>query len=573
MHQFELAMRHSLTSVTMKSPTQKDFNCIFQWLYHRIDPSYRFMKSIEQEVPPLLKLMRYPFERSITKSQIAAVGGQNWSTFLALLHWMMQLAVMLERYAQGAYEGACAEAGFDVSGDRIIFGFLSRAYHDWLLMGDEGDAEGGGSAEEEEARVVRPHVERMAAEFAEGNRRYLEELALLEAEHRALEEQVAEMERAEADVQKLEKHREILEGDKREFEAYNEGMAAKAEKYEGRVRAFRAQIDGVDEEVRQAETERDALRSGVEGLGIEVGDIDRMIGERERLQKGVEGTVARLDEARRKAGDREADARARLDLLEREIERYNALGYGVGIIPSSGRNATGEDHELVLSSRTPDALSSSSATTSALRPQDILESRPVTSTRPRLQQLRTTIQNRRTTALEADAALLEMLSTTGEALEDKRTEVEALEHRVRLASEEFDKLRENVGTARTASEAQVERMERELSRMREGVRSEGEGWEGREVVVAVEYERLVLRADALREELHTQVERMLNDVIRFKVHVQERIEGLDGFVVAELEAELGHGAFEDDDVGVDVDVDRKSEAGPDAQSGASIVSS
>ena len=90
--------------------------------------------------------------------QIAAVGGQNWSTFLGLLHWMMQLAQMLDGYACHRYDDACAEAGIDVSGDHIIFDFLSAAYQDWLAMDDEM------TDEESEARLA-PHVEAMARAF------------------------------------------------------------------------------------------------------------------------------------------------------------------------------------------------------------------------------------------------------------------------------------------------------------------------------------------------------------------------------------------------------------------------
>ena len=136
---FEMESKHSLSAKSMTSPTQKDFNCMFQWLYHRIDPSYRFQKSIDQEVPVLLKQMRYPFEKSIMKSQIAAVGGNNWSTFLGLLHWMMQLARMMDAYEAGSFDDACFEAGYDVSGDRIIFDFLSEAYRTWLSADDEDD--------------------------------------------------------------------------------------------------------------------------------------------------------------------------------------------------------------------------------------------------------------------------------------------------------------------------------------------------------------------------------------------------------------------------------------------------
>jgi kinetochore protein NDC80 len=55
------------------------------------------------------------------------------------------------------------------------------------------------------------------------------------------------------------------------------------------------------------------------------------------------------------------------------------------------------------------------------------------------------------------------------------------------------------------------------------------------------YEQLTLRANALREELHTEVERMLNDIIKFKVHIQKNLEDYEGFVVEEVEHELGGG--------------------------------
>lgn len=53
------------------------------------------------------------------------------------------------------------------------------------------------------------------------------------------------------------------------------------------------------------------------------------------------------------------------------------------------------------------------------------------------------------------------------------------------------------------------------------------------------YEQLTLKANSLREELHTEIERMLNDIIKFKVHVQKSLEDYEGFVVEEVEAELG----------------------------------
>jgi len=59
---------------------------------------------------------------------------------------------------------------------------------------------------------------------------------------------------------------------------------------------------------------------------------------------------------------------------------------------------------------------------------------------------------------------------------------------------------------------------------------------------------LTLRANTLREELHTEIERMLNDIIKFKVHVQKSLEDYEGFVVEEVEQELGGEGEETGDV-------------------------
>jgi len=446
---FELEMKHSLGQNTMKSPTQKDFNYIFQWLYHRIDPAYRFLKNIDSEVPPILKQLRYPFEKSITKSQIAAVGGQNWSTFLGMLHWMMQLAQMLDKYEIGEYDEACAEAGVDVSGDRIIFRFLSAAYKDWLQVGEDDD-------EDDADKLLVPHVEAMAAEFERGNKKYAEEMTLLEAEHKALQTQVEELEKSAPDVAKLEKHFKILEDDKRKFEEYNTNVEGKVEKYENRIRFLIEEVEKTERELREAEQEKASLQESVDKSGITVQDIDRMNTERERLQKGVEATVIKLEEAKRKVSEKELEASRKLEELERVIEKYNSLGYEIGLIPSTAVNAKGQDYELRLSINEGLNFSASQLGTSQRGESDRLLADTATGYHPQhllsldlrgavkssLIGLRKEIKERRIVASDADQKNHELLDNIKEAIDDKRSEVEALEHKVRAAEEEFEKTKE-----------------------------------------------------------------------------------------------------------------------------------
>lgn len=545
---FEMEMKHPLSQNTLRSPTQKDFNYVFQWLYHRIDPGYKFQKGMDAEVPPILKQLRYPYERGITKSQITAVGGQNWPTFLGMLHWIMQLAQALERFVLGEYDDACAEAGIDVSGDRIIFRFLTGAYHDWLQGGEDEDDELA------EKRLV-PHIEAMAFEFEKGNEKYVHEMESLQEENRALRDQVEDMERNAPDMATLDKKCRVFEDDTRKFEDYNQHVQGKIEKYDNRIRFLDEEIKKTDADLQTAEEERSSLQASVDSQGITIQDIDRMNTERERLQRSLEDTAVRLEEAHARVMEKEAETNQKLEDLEQIVKTYNTLGYQNSLIPSSAVNAKGQDYELRLNVNESNfAASQLGSAPNMLSPEtDRLLAEPFTGYHPAhllnldlrgtvrssLQSLRKEINERRKHAIDDDLERRNLLDNIKEAMDEKRSEVEALEHKRRAAEEEFERTKEITTTQKLASDAQIEKMEKELAKMRATLSESVQLMEQREMNTNIEYEQLTLRANSLREELHTNVESMLNDVIRFKVHVQKGLEDYENFVVDEVEQELG----------------------------------
>ncbi|BDD56848.1 kinetochore-associated Ndc80 complex subunit ndc80 [Monascus purpureus] len=557
---FELEMKHPLSQNTLRSPTQKDFNYVFQWLYHRIDPGYKFQKGMDAEVPPILKQLRYPYERGITKSQIMAVGGQNWPTFLGMLHWIMQLAKSLEGFALGEYDDACADAGVDVSGDRIIFRFLTGAYHDWLQGGEDED-------DETAAKRLGPHIEAMAYEFEKGNEKYIQEMEALEAENRALRDQLEEMQKNAPDMAKLDKHFRILEDDKRKFEDYNQNVQGKIEKYDNRIRFLDDEIKKTEADLQAAEEERTGLQASVDSQGITIQDIDRMNSERERLQKSLEDTMVRLEEAHARVMEKEAEASRKLEDLEQIVKTYNTLGYQNSLIPSSAVNAKGQDYELRLNvNETNFPASQIGGTRGVVSPEgDRLLAEPFTGYHPAyllnldlrgairssLQSLRKEINERRKRAIDDDLERRNLLDNIKEAMDEKRSEVEALEHKRRAAEEEFERTKEITVAQKLASDAQIEKMEKELAKMRASLSESVQLMEQREMNTNIEYEQLTLRANTLREELHTSVESMLNDVIRFKVHVQKGLEDYENFVVDEVEQELGGEAQLAEDIPMD----------------------
>ncbi|KAF2760956.1 HEC/Ndc80p family protein-like protein [Pseudovirgaria hyperparasitica] len=543
---FEMDMKYQLSPKAMTSPTQKDFIMMFQWLYRQIDPSYRFQKNIDAEVPPLLTQMRYPFARNISKSSLTAVGGNNWFTFLGMLHWMMQLAQMMQQYATGAFDHACAEAGFDVSGDRIIFDFLSDAYRTWLQMDDDD--------EDDADKLVQPHVEQMAAKFEQANEYHLEQMKMLEAEHKALQDQIDELTKDGPRMAKLEEQIKVLEEDRVKFEKYNNTMEDKVARHEQRVQLLSDEIEKTDRELEEVERERSTLQDMVDKQGLTIADIDKMNAERERLQKGVETFSVRLEESKKRLAEKEMEASTKLDELELVVEKYNALGYQIAVIPSTAANAKGQDYELILTvNEGPDFRGSQMGSSNPGAPESdrlladsgngyqahhLLNLDIKGTVRNNITQLRKEIRERRNQALEADIENHDILDKVKEAMDERQAEVETLGHKVRAAEEEFEKTKEITQVQKMNSDAQIERMEKELAKMRAGLGESLQLMEQREMNTNIAYEQLTLRAAALREELHTEIERMLNDVIRFKVHVQKSLEDHESFIAEQVSAEL-----------------------------------
>ncbi|KAJ4305365.1 kinetochore-associated Ndc80 complex subunit ndc80 [Kalmusia sp. IMI 367209] len=539
---FEMESKHVLSNKCMTSPTQKDFNSMFHWLYHRIDPSYRFQKSIDQEVPIVLKQLRYPFEKSIMKSQIAAVGGNNWPTFLGVLHWMMQLAKMIGAYEHGSYDDACFAAGHDVSGDRIIFDFLSDAYATWLSAEDVDDAE---DEEEAQRKILEPHVQAMARRFDEANAQHHEEVQLLEAEHKALQDQIDKLSEAAPRIQKLTSQIKTMEDDRQKFESYNNSLDQRVQKYTDRCDLLQKEIEKIEAELETSDKERQELQAIIDGRGMTIADIDRMSSEKERLDAAIQAASTRVEESKKRVAEKELAASRKLDELEHTIERFNNLGYQIGVIPTTAVNAKGQEYELVLTINDGPNFSGSQMGASTREASDRLLADSGTGYSPHhllnldlrgtvksnILALRKEIAERRNAALEADMSNHDMLDKVKEAIDDKQAEVEALGHRVAQAEEELEKLREITSTQKTASDAQIEKMEKELGRMRSGL---GESVQLM-MAVNIEYEQLQVRANALREELHTEIERMLDDIVRFKLHIQKSLEEYEQFIADEVE--------------------------------------
>jgi kinetochore protein NDC80 len=411
-----------------------------------------------------------------------------------MLHWIMQLAAVMDAYQAGKYDYACAEAGLDVMSDRIVFDFLSDAYRAWLSVEDGVDADAAAE------RAVQHHVDRMAERFREVNKELLDDVEILEAEKKSLQEQISELERGTELGQKLDYKLQLIKGDNIKYEEWIAKVEQKIKKSGEKIALLEEETGKVDADIDQAEKEKAEHQDALSSRGITVQDLDRMTSEMDRLEKSKAAVVGRVDEVRARLAEQELDASRKLDELERQVEKYNAQAYKIGLIPATAANAKGQVFELDLTMNPPPTDLGGSVqghaepelrllrdATTGYQPHQLLSLDLKGSVRGAIASLRREISERRNRALEDDMKNHSLLDKVMEAMDDKQAEVDGLGHRIRAAEEEYDKTKETTQTQKMNLDAQIERMEKELAKLRQGLTESVQLMEQREINTNLEY--------------------------------------------------------------------------------------
>ncbi|KAJ1840291.1 kinetochore-associated Ndc80 complex subunit ndc80, partial [Coemansia sp. RSA 2703] len=265
-----------LTPKTLATPTGKDFENIFRFLYSLLDPRYSFTKKFGDEALSVLRGIRYPFVSNITKSHIHAAGSMStWPGLLAMLLWMVELieAVSLmtnsDAYASlGAHDSEDSEhrepAQFV---DRVFFDYLSQAYPVWLETGEE--------SEELESML--------ADQFDQKNASLIKETADVEQRLADAKEQLEKLIGKGSDLEKLELERALLISDKEKVESYVQKLENRHQRMVDHVVLQKQQLDAAQVEQMRLESEKTEVKKVVDAQQISTEDVDRMSEERNLL--------------------------------------------------------------------------------------------------------------------------------------------------------------------------------------------------------------------------------------------------------------------------------------------------
>ncbi|KAK6361839.1 kinetochore-associated Ndc80 complex subunit ndc80 [Orbilia blumenaviensis] len=530
-YNFELETKHNLGPKALSSPMQKDFTTIFQWLYHRLDPNFKFsLKGVETEVMPLLRGIKYPYLGNITKAQLGAVGGaNNWPTYLGLLHWMVQLAQALDNFDTGHYDDAMEQQNLDMGTSKVGYRYLSQCYTTWL--NDEDD--------------FTPFKNEMVEEFESRSAQDQESLGGLQADYDQLVHAISELEdeSGKSPLDRLKSEGETLRNDQDKFRKFIDHQREKMGHIKAVNAALRDEGEAARQEIGKLEAEKAELQQAVDRQGLSTADIDRMNTEREKLIKGLEGVEVKLDEANGVAAGREAEALKKLELLEHAVKRYNELGYKIGVTLSSNGGQSCEIDIIPLTKAAQSAPEGSSGDDERLlydvgvgyNPRQVLTLDLRHEVKPTLNNFRNEIATRIHSAQDVSIENQDRLDNIQETLKDKAEELETLEAKLSAVNDEYSEIKETSATETSASNAEIEKLERELQSMRINAQSGLLALEQRLQSVNIEYDQLAHGAHVLREFYHAEIEKMLQTIINLKMHIQGSLASWDSETLEELE--------------------------------------
>jgi len=74
----------------LKDPSTKEFYEVFRFIIAQLDPRLQVEGKMEDEVPAIMKRLKYPVE--VNRSKLQAISGPNtWPQLLAVLDWLAML--------------------------------------------------------------------------------------------------------------------------------------------------------------------------------------------------------------------------------------------------------------------------------------------------------------------------------------------------------------------------------------------------------------------------------------------------------------------------------------------------
>ncbi|ODV82156.1 putative kinetochore protein NDC80 [Suhomyces tanzawaensis NRRL Y-17324] len=513
-NRFELEMNHTITLKTLKQPTQKDFILIFKFLYNKIDPYYEFHKSIEVEVFSLLKILNYPYLDSINRSQISAVGGQNWPSFLGILYWMIKLNLSILNLN---IDDSLISP--DDEFDKIFIKYIRDSYQAFINEQDD----------------YSEFYEEMKIEFEKLNSNLLQDIKNLETDNDRLRLQHSELNGQLIELQQAEKKSVALEDDLIKFKAYIETMENRKSKWSEIIDKIKEEITNRDEELQGINQSQKELENQILQKGITISEINNLNIERDKLSKAIDLISSRLEDAQSKLNDKDIELIKNYQSLENFIKQYNNL-----ILKTKSPNY---DFEIKLLQTAINSISQEASDNDkyvSLKPNDIIN-KVLKDEKIELLKFRSEINSKIHQYQDEQIKIQEQCDLVIEKNLEQSEYLEGLGSKLTASKMNYDEIYETMINDSTTYSTQIEKLERELRSIKINTNQGFIELENQYQNTLIEHDELTHSLAKSRKALFDKCCKMAEFIMNFKLSIQTNLLDLDDLAMIEYEKEQKEG--------------------------------
>lgn len=505
-NKFELEMNHPLTFKTLRQPTQKDFVLMFQFLYNKIDPYYKFTKSIETEVFLLLKILNYPYLDGINRSQISAVGGQNWPNFLGMLYWLVKLNLsVLNLNSQDDLISP------DDEFDKIFINYITQSYKAFI---DERDD-------------YSEYYDEMKLRFDELNDNILKDIESLSNENSSLLAQYDELNGQLDILESSEKKSKALENDLVKFKAYIETMENRKLKWSEIIGKINQEIENCEAELSNIESVKKDYEGQISQQGLTPNDIDNMNTERDKLSKSIDLISNNLEDLKDVYHNKEINLQKNYQSLENFLKQYNNLIYKIQL-----KNYN-YDYNFEINFRNNTIINE---TPNLLKPNEIIN-KSLKDEKIQLLNYKSIINTNIHKYQDEHIKLQEQIDLISELIMERREEIETLEAKLAANKSTYDEIYETMINDTTTYSMQIEKLERELRSIKINTNQGFIEVENKFQNIQIEYDELLYEIHSNRSILHDKIQKIIESTIGFKINIQLNLEDLENLAFDEFEKE------------------------------------
>lgn len=505
-NKFELEMNHPLTFKTLKQPTQKDFVVIFQFLYNKIDPYYRFTKSIETEVFLLLKILNYPYLDGINRSQISAVGGQNWPNFLGMLYWLVKLNLSVLNL-----NSKVDLISPDDEFDKIFINYITQSYRAFI---DERDD-------------YSEYYDEMKSRFDELNNNIIQDIENISNENNELLNQYNELNGQLDILENSEKKSKALENDLIKFKAYIETMESRKLKWSEILNKITQEIGNCEVELNNIESVKRDYEAQIGQQGLTPNDIDNLNTERDKLSKSIDLISNSLEDLKDVYHNKQINLQKNYQSLENFLKQYNNLIYKIQLKNHNyDYNFEINFRNNTINNETPDLLKPNEIINKNLKDEKIqlLNYKSIINTNVHMHQ-------------DEQIKLQEQIDLISELIMERREEIETLEAKLTANKSTYDEIYETMINDTTTYSMQIEKLERELRSIKINTNQGFIEVENKFQNIQIEYDELLYEIHSNRSILHDKIQKIIESTIGFKINIQLNLEDLENLAFDEFEKE------------------------------------